>query len=155
MTGLAPAESGVTIPKQAAPGVALPRGLANPFWLAYGAAATVGAGWWLMTRFAFAPVAPRPALTPPCPPASDSPPAPADLSPPELPLLDLPLPELSPVATPPVETPPVEPEALPLAAADAADERPEAAHAIVAPPTAANDAEAGEKVASDDQLPGS
>jgi predicted flap endonuclease-1-like 5' DNA nuclease len=30
----------------------LPMGLANPLWLAFGAAASAGAAWWLMTRWA-------------------------------------------------------------------------------------------------------
>jgi len=31
---------------------AVPMGLANPLWLAFGAAASAGAAWWLMTRWA-------------------------------------------------------------------------------------------------------
>jgi predicted flap endonuclease-1-like 5' DNA nuclease len=31
---------------------AMPMGLANPLWLAFGAAASAGAAWWLMTRWA-------------------------------------------------------------------------------------------------------
>jgi predicted flap endonuclease-1-like 5' DNA nuclease len=33
-------------------GLAMPIGLANPLWLAFGAAASAGAAWWLMTRWA-------------------------------------------------------------------------------------------------------
>ena len=38
---------------RAARAVKVQLGLANPLWLAFGAAASAGAAWWLMTRWAF------------------------------------------------------------------------------------------------------
>ncbi len=55
--------------ERAAKSLTLPLGMANPLWLAFGAAASAGAAWWLMTRWAspvnleaFAMPAPAPRL---------------------------------------------------------------------------------------------
>ena len=55
--------------------LAMPLGLANPLWLAFGAAASAGAAWWLMTRWAtpFNIEAHPAATTPPAPAVVESP----------------------------------------------------------------------------------
>jgi predicted flap endonuclease-1-like 5' DNA nuclease len=52
MTWLSDFQTPQALRERAEKTLSLPIGLANPLWLAFGAAATTGAAWWMLTRLA-------------------------------------------------------------------------------------------------------
>jgi predicted flap endonuclease-1-like 5' DNA nuclease len=71
MSWLTEIQDPAALRERATKSLTLPLGMANPLWLAFGAAASAGAAWWLMTRWAspvnleaFAMPAPKPLETP-------------------------------------------------------------------------------------------
>ena len=80
MTWLTEFQDAAALRERAMKSLTVPVGLANPMWLAFGAAATAGAAWWLMTRWtrpenleAAAAPAPAPTLVSPVVEAAPAP----------------------------------------------------------------------------------